>query len=89
MHDDIELPDNPHECLAVLVSRCAGGFAKEMIEAGYTATEARNMVVHHFVAFACGEACRIAREEGREPDPDKWRKATDIAFENAVERTAP
>lgn len=40
------------------------------------------------MACAAGEACRIARDDGREPNPEKWRSATDAVFAAAVARTA-
>jgi hypothetical protein len=82
-----KVPDDPYGAFAFFVSHCASGLHKELLEKGKTDTDARNAVVHCFLDFAAGEACRIARREGREPDGDKWRKATDDAFEKAVKRT--
>lgn len=87
-----KVPDDPYGAFAWFVSQCASGLYKELLEKGRTDTDARNAVIHCFLDFASGEACRIARREGREPDHDKWRKATDAAFERAVKRakaTAP
>jgi len=86
MTDDI--PDDPYLAFATLVSRCGNGLMRELIDSGKTETQARNSVIHCFLAFASGEACRVARREGREPDKEKWTKATDSAFEKAVKRTA-
>jgi hypothetical protein len=84
-----EVPDDPYGAFAWFVSQCASGLYKELLEKGRTDTEARNAVIHCFLDFASGEACRIARREGREPDHDKWRKAADDAFERAMKRTEP
>lgn len=81
------VPDEPYAAFAWFVSRCASGLYQELLEKGKTDTEARNAVIHCFLDFAAGEACRVARREEREPDSDKWRKATDDAFERAVKRT--
>lgn len=78
----------PVEAFALLVSKCASGLLLEFVEGGKSDTEARNAIINYFLDFASGEACRVARSEGREPDHDKWRKATDAAFERAVFRTA-
>lgn len=80
-------PADPWNAFAYFVGKCASGFGGELIAQGKTATEARNAVIGCFLDFAAGEACRIAREEGREPDPSKWRKATTGAFDRAVNRT--
>lgn len=82
-----EVPSDPYGAFAWMVSQCASGLYKELLEQGRTDTEARNSVIHCFLDFASGEACRIARREGREPDQDKWREATDRAFEKANKRT--
>lgn len=81
------VPADPYGAFAWFVSQCASGLYKELLEKGRTDTEARNAVIYCFLDFAAGEACRIARREEREPDPDKWRKATDAAFEKAIKRT--
>lgn len=73
---------------AHLVGKCAEGFGRELLEKGKTDTEARNAIIGYFLDFAAGEACRIARREQREPDPEKWRNATTKAFERAITRTA-
>jgi hypothetical protein len=83
-----DLPTDPYGAFAYLVSGCASGLYKELIEKGWTDTKARNAIVHRFLDMASGEACRIARREGREPDPVKWQKATADAFDRAVKRTA-
>lgn len=85
MADDI--PDEPYKAFAVLVGRCADGLIRELINEGKTEIKARNSVIHCFLDFASGEACRIARREGREPDKEKWTKAVNGAFERAVKRT--
>lgn len=82
-----KVPDDPYGAFAFFVSHCASGLYKELLEKGKTDTDARNAVIHCFLDFASGEACRVARSEGREPDHDKWRKATDDAFARAVKRT--
>lgn len=84
-----KVPDDPYGAFAFFVSRCASGLYQELLEKGKTDTDARNAVIHCFLDFAAGEACRVARSESREPDWDKWRKATDIAFDHAVKRTEP
>jgi hypothetical protein len=84
-----EVPSDPYGAFAWMVSQCASGLYKELLEKGKTDTAARNSVIHCFLDFASGEACRIARREGREPDHDKWRRATDEAFEKAIKRTEP
>jgi hypothetical protein len=85
---EVELPSDPTKAFAYLVSRCASGLCVELIEGGLTDTQARNQIIHHFLAFAAGEACRIARSEEREPNPEKWAAATRRAFDQAVKRTA-
>lgn len=82
-----KVPNDPYEAFAWFVSQCASGLYKELLEKGRTDTQARNSAIHCFLDFAAGEACRVARREGREPNQDKWRKATDAAFERAVKRT--
>jgi hypothetical protein len=82
-----KVPDDPYGAFAFFVSQCASGLYGELLEKGKTDTEARNAVIHCFLDFASGEACRVARSEGREPDQGKWRAATDEAFAKAVERT--
>ena len=81
------IPPDPHKAFAWFVSKCGTGFCHEMIALGKTPTQARNSVIQMLLAFAAGEACRIAREENREPNIDKWSKATAAAFNSAVERT--
>lgn len=81
------VPKDSWQAFAYLVSRCASGLHKELMEQGKTDKAARNAVIWCFLAMAAGEACRIARSEEREPDHGKWRKATDDAFERAVTRT--
>lgn len=77
----------PRQVFAYLVSKCASGLVDELVASGKSETQARNTVIHCFLDFASGEACRIARRESREPDPEKWRKAVDRAFARAVKRT--
>lgn len=84
-----KIPDDPWKAFAYFVSRCASGFYKELVEQGKTETQARNAVIGCFLQMAAGAACRIARGEGREPAPEKWRKATKAAFDRAVKQTAP
>lgn len=76
-----EVPSDPYGAFAWFVSHCASGLYGELLKDGKSDAEARNAVIHCFLDFASGEACRVARSEGREPDHDKWRKATDAAFE--------
>lgn len=83
-----EVSEDPHKAFAYLVSRCASGLLNELVAQGETEVRARNCVIHHFLAFAAGEACRQARREGREPDPTKWAAATEKAFDAAVGRTS-
>jgi hypothetical protein len=83
------VPDDPYGAFAWFVSHSASGFYKELVEQGRTDTQARNAAIHCFLDFAAGEACRIARREGREPNPEKWLKATSEAFDRAIKRTAP
>lgn len=83
-----KVPTDPYDAFAWFVSQCASGLYGELLEKGKTDTEARNTVIHCFLDFASGEACRIARREGRDPDHDKWRAATDGAFERAAKRVA-
>jgi hypothetical protein len=82
------LPNDPVMAFAVLVSKCANGLLGELVESGKTETQARNAIVYYFLDFASGEACRIARSEGRTPDRDKWLKAVNGAFDKAFARTA-
>jgi hypothetical protein len=89
MTAQVDVPDDPYWAFAFLVSRCASGLYNELLEKGKTDAQARNAAIHCFLDFASGEACRIARREGREPDKDKWQKAVDDAFERAIKRTAP
>ena len=83
-----QVPSDPYGAFAWFVSNCASGLYKELLEKGKTDTEARNAVIHCFLDFASGEACRIAQREGREPDHEKWRAATDSAFDRAAKRSA-
>lgn len=80
-------PTDLWRAFAYFVSKCAEGFGRELLEQGKTDTEARNAVIGCFLDMAAGEACRIARREGRQPDIKKWHKATDDAFGRAVKRT--
>ncbi len=82
------VPVNYRMAFAYFVSRCGEGYGNELIREGKTPTQARNAIIHDLLAFASGEACRLARSEGREPDVTKWRIATERAFERAVIRTA-
>lgn len=86
--DGVLLPEDTLQCFAYLVSRCASGAYQELVDAGKTDVQARTTVIHTFMNFAAGEACRVARKEGREPDETLWRAATDDAFSRAVQRTA-
>lgn len=83
------VPDDPYGAFAWFVSRSASGLYGELLQKGKTDAEARNSVIHCFLDFASGEACRLAQSEGREPDRKKWRAATDKAFTRAVERLNP
>lgn len=83
-----QTPIDPYNAFAFFVSKCAEGFGAELMKNGKTDTQARNTIVGCFLDFAAGEACRIARREGREPDPDKLAKAVTDAFNRAVKRTA-
>jgi hypothetical protein len=82
------LPDDPWAVFAFLVAKCGEGFGRELMKAGRTETQAKNAVIGCLLDFAAGEACRLARSECREPDPEKWRKATTDAFDRAVKRTS-
>jgi len=82
-----EAPPDSYKAFALFVSKCASGLYTELVEQGKTDVQARNAVIHSFLDMASGEACRVARNEGREPDPEKWRKATDDAFARAIKRT--
>jgi hypothetical protein len=84
-----KVPTDPRLAFAYFVSRCGEGYGKELMLAGKTQTQARNCIIHDLLNFAAGEACRVARSEGREPDREKWLKAVTDAFERAVERTKP
>lgn len=81
-------PVDSWNAFAYFVSKCAEGFGSELIKEGRTETEARNAIIDCFLNFAAGEACRIARREGREPDSKKWEAATANAFTRAVKRTS-
>jgi len=82
-----DVPADPWKAFAWFINKCASGFGTELMRDGKTATEARNAVIGCFLQMAAGEACRVARSEEREPDPAKWRAATDDAFERAVKYT--
>lgn len=84
-----EVPADPYGAFAWFVSMCASGLYRELLEKGKTDMAARNAVIHCFLDFASGEACRIARREEREPDHEKWRAATDAAFDRAIKRSLP
>jgi hypothetical protein len=84
---EVALPDDSWKCFALLVSKCASGYGAELLAEGLSDAQARNRIIHAFLAFAAGEACRMARREGREPDREKWSRATADAFERAVART--
>lgn len=56
-------------------------------EQSLTDTQARNSIIADFLACAAGEACRIARSEGREPDEFLWMAAAQRAFRDANIRT--
>ena len=81
------VPLDPWKAFAFFVGKCAEGFGKELIAGGKTNTQARNAVIGCFLDWAAGEACRIARSEGRKPNLTKWGKATKSAFDRAVKRT--
>src|SRR4051812_38277593 len=83
-----DVPDDPRKAFAWFVSHCSSGLYKELMEQGKTDTQARNTVIYCFLDFAAGEACRIAMREEREPNIEKWQKATTDAFDRAVKRTA-
>lgn len=83
------VPEDPYGAFAWMVSKCASGLYGELLQKGKTDTEARNAVIHCFLDFASGEACRVADREGRKPDQEKWRKATDDAFARACKRLNP
>jgi hypothetical protein len=82
-----EAPINPWQAFAFFVSKCSEGFGQELMCEGKTETQARNAVIGCLLDFAAGEACRIARREGREPSHERWTKAVNDAFERAVRRT--
>jgi len=82
-----EVPADSWGAFTYLVGKCATGVARELVEQGKTPVQARNAVINAFIAMAAGEACRVAREEGRRPSAAKWRKATNDAFARAVKRT--
>lgn len=81
-----EKPDT-YSTFAYLVSKCASGAYFELIESGKSDVQARNTIIHMFLDFAAGEACRVARRESREPNFSKWKSATKDAFDRAVKRT--
>lgn len=83
-----EAPPDSYKAFAYFVRKCAIGLYTELVEQGKTDAQARNAVIHSFLDMASGEACRVARGEGREPDPEKWRKSTDEAFARAIKRTS-
>jgi hypothetical protein len=78
---------DPVQVFAYLVSKCGSGLLLELVADGKSDTQARNQIIRYFLDFAAGEACRIARREGREPDTSKWATATMKAFERAIRRT--
>lgn len=80
----VDVPDDPYKAFAWMVSSCASGLCAELIEDGKTETQARNAVVNLLLHFAAIEACRIARGDGREPDPQRWREATGDHFQRAL-----
>ena len=84
-----EVPADPYGAFGWFVSQCASGLYRELVAKGYSDTKARNAIIHSFLSMAAGEACRVARREKREPNQDKWRKATDTAFSKAIKRTEP
>ena len=85
-----EIPHDPAKAFAYLVSRCANGLLAELVhQEGKTEDQAKNILIHYFLDFAAGEACRMARRLGRDPDHKKWSKAVDNAFDRAVKRTSP
>lgn len=82
-----QTPADPIGAFAYLVSKCASGLLLELVDAGRTETEARNIIIHCFLDFAAGEACRQARRAGRGPDREKWGKAVGSALDRAAART--
>jgi hypothetical protein len=88
MTNQPNVPSDPVKAFAYLVSKCSSGLYLDLIEAGKTDTNARNQIIFMFLDFAAGEACRVARREGREPRLEKWTAATADAFARAVKRTA-
>ena len=82
-------PKDTWGAFGYLVSKCASGAYQELIERGKTDTQARNAIIHSFLDMASGEACRIARREGRAPDKEKWQAAIDAAWDRAIKRTDP
>ncbi|MFN3891942.1 MAG: hypothetical protein ACK4MV_16225 [Beijerinckiaceae bacterium] len=84
-----ENDENPISFFASMVSRCANGLLAELKDAGLSEDQGKTKIVHLLIDFAAGEACRIARRNGREPDRDKWLAAVNRAFDEAVARTAP
>jgi hypothetical protein len=82
-----KVPDDPYGAFAWFASQCASGLYRELTGKGKSDTQARLAIVHCFLDMAAGEACRVARREGREPDHEKWRTVTDDAFARAVKRT--
>lgn len=86
--ETVPVPDDPWRVFAWFMNRCASGFGDELMRGGKTETQARNTVVRCFLQMAAGEACRIARTAGREPDPEKWKEATTDAFDRAFRYTA-
>ena len=81
------IPANSWDAFAYLISRCASGLYGELVKGGCTDAQARNSIIHAFLDMAAGEACRVARREGRSPEPEKWREAVTNAFDRAVKRT--
>jgi hypothetical protein len=60
----------------------------ELLDAGKTDIEARNIIIHDLILLASCEACRIARSEDREPSRDLWHVAADWAFDLAAAQPA-
>lgn len=63
--------------------------ALALVADGASEADAASAVVNVLITRAAGQACRNATQLlGREPDPEKWRRATDKAFVLAAKRTA-
>lgn len=85
----VSAPSDSWKAFAYFVGKCCDGFGRELLQSGMTDTQARNTIIGLLIDFAAGEACRVARGEGREPDPSKWCKVTNDAIKRAIARTAP